>query len=361
MTDLDHQILDPAQSRLRLRTDLIVLPHDAESFVIEDPLSGKFFLIGCKEWSFVSQLDGAQTIAVAVGRSASQMGTEALSEQEAISVARWLVEQGLARPVDVLTSAPTDRKKHGPKKKLPFNPLAWKLPLGSPDRFLLAVAPATNWLWSGWFLLVWLLLGAFAVAKIVAHASDLRSLPMEVLDQQNWLRLAIVYCVLKLFHELAHGLACRHFGVPVRQAGIIFLMLAPMPFVDVSRAWRLPSRWQRIVISAAGMYIELFLAFIAISIWTPTSLATVDRICIDVALLASLHTLAFNANPLMRFDGYYILADALSIPNLYNESQQRISALARYWFGGVDVVSPPVPLRQRIISSLYGGLSLTWR
>ncbi|HEY2410647.1 MAG TPA: site-2 protease family protein [Pirellulaceae bacterium] len=362
MADLDHQILDPAQSRLRLRTDLIVLPHDAESFVIEDPLSGKFFLIGCKEWSFVSQLDGARTIAVAVGRSASHMGTEALSEQEAISVARWLVEQGLARPVDVLTSAATERKKYGPKKKpLPFNPLAWKLPLGSPDRLLVAGTPATNWLWSGWFFLVWLLLGTFAVAKIAAHASDLRSLPMEVLDQQNWLRLAIVYCVLKLFHELAHGLACRHFGVPVRQAGIMFLMFAPMPFVDVSRAWRLPSRWQRIVISAAGMYVELFLAFAAICLWTPASLNTLDRICVEFALLASIHTLAFNANPLMRFDGYYILADALGVPNLYNESQQRVSALARYWFAGVDVVTPPTPLSHRVTTSLYGGLSFAWR
>src|SRR4051794_13757301 len=207
MTDLDHQILDPAQSRLRLRTDLIVLPHDAESFVIEDPLSGKFFLIGCKEWSFVSQLDGAQTIAVAVGRSASHMGTEALSEHEAISVARWLVEQGLARPVDVLSSAPAEPKKHGPKKKpLPFNPLAWKWPLGSPDRLLLAMAPATAWLWSGWFFIAWLLLGMYAAAKIAAHASDLHSLPLHVLDQQNWLRMAIVYCILKLFHELGHGM-----------------------------------------------------------------------------------------------------------------------------------------------------------
>src|SRR4051794_38669274 len=124
MTDLDHQILDPAQSRLRLRADLIVLPHNAESFVIEDPLSGKFFLIGCKEWSFVSQLDGAQTIAVAVGRSASHMGTEALCAQEAISVARWLVEQGLARPIDVVTGAPQETKNRGPKKNpTPFNPL----------------------------------------------------------------------------------------------------------------------------------------------------------------------------------------------------------------------------------------------
>src|SRR5262249_49123896 len=160
--------------------------------------------------------------------------------QEAISVARWLVEQDLASPVDALTSAPVERKKYGPKKKpLAFNPLAYKLPLGNPDQLLLAITPYTSWLWSGWFFLAWLLLGAFAMGKIAAHASELRSLPMEVLDEQNWLRLAIVYCGLKFFHELAHGLACRYFGVPVRQAGLMFLMLAPMPFVDLSRAWRL--------------------------------------------------------------------------------------------------------------------------
>src|SRR5437870_3058116 len=97
---IDHQVLDPGQSRPRLRSDLVVLPHDSTSFVIEDPLSGRFFLVGAKEWSFISQLDGAETIAAAVGRSATQMGSQVLSEQEAISVARWLVDQGLARPVD---------------------------------------------------------------------------------------------------------------------------------------------------------------------------------------------------------------------------------------------------------------------
>lgn len=333
----DHQILDPAQSRLRLRSDLVVTPHDNESFVVEDPLSAKFFLVGKLEWSFFTQIDGERTIAEAIGRAATQAPHgAALTEREGISVARWLVDQGLAKPVEAVIERSTEEAKAA-KPAARLNPFMIRLGTINPDETLRALDARLGWLWSKWFFAIWLVLGVTAACKLSSQWSHWNALPMQILDRDNWLRMGIVWCLLKLLHELGHGLSCRHFGIPVRNAGLLLIFLAPVPFVDVSGSWRLPSRGRRIVIAAAGMYLELFIAFTALLLWNPTSLAIFDRLCIDIVVVAGVNTLAFNANPLMRFDGYYILSDALGIPNLAVDSRRYLSNTASFWFRGLDV------------------------
>lgn len=358
----DHQVLDPAQSRLRLRKDLIVTPHDHATFVIEDPLSGKFFLVGTAEWSFLAQLDGSGTIAEAIGRSATQAGREAaLTEQEGVAVARWLVDQSLAQPVAHLLGQRSDDGCPPHVRTARFNPLSMRIASLNPDRFLAAINRRLSWIWSKQFLAVWLCLAAASVVKLGRHWGALNVLPGDILDRDNWLRMAGVWCFLKLMHEMAHGLSCRNFGIPVRRAGLLLIFMAPVPFVDVSGAWRLPSRWQRIVISGAGMYVELFTAFAALMLWTPGSLELFDRLCLDVFMLAGLNTLLFNANPLMRFDGYYILADALGIPNLSSQGQRCWANTVKHWFRGVDVAPVRDTHFNRLAIGSYGFLSSGWR
>lgn len=333
----DHQILDPAQSRLRLRPDLVVTPHDNDTFVIEDLPAGKFYLVGKLEWSFITQIDGVRTIAEAIGRAATHatLGA-ALTEREGISVARWLVDQGLAKPVEAVI----ERSAEGAKAAKPtahFNPFMIRLGTINPDETLRALDARLGWLWSKWFFAIWFVLGAAAACKLGSQWSHWHALPMQILDRDNWLRMGIVWCLLKLLHELGHGLSCRHYGIPVRNAGLLLIFFAPVPFVDVSGSWRLPSRGRRIVIAAAGMYLELFVAFTAMLFWNPTSLGLFDRLCIDIVALAGVNTVAFNANPLMRFDGYYILSDALGIPNLAVDSRRYLFNAINFWFRGQDV------------------------
>lgn len=333
----DHQILDPAQSRLRLRSDLIVTPHDNETFVIEDPLSAKFYMVGKLEWSFFTQIDGERTIAEAIGRAATQaMHGTALTEREGISVARWLVDQGLAKPVEAVIDRSTEGTKAANAAAY-FNPFMIRLGTINPEETLRALDARLGWLWSKWFFAIWFVLGAAAACKLGSQWSHWHALPMQILDRDNWLRMGIVWCLLKLLHELGHGLSCRHYGIPVRNAGLLLIFFAPVPFVDVSGSWRLPSRGRRIVIAAAGMYLELFVAFTAMLCWNPMSLGLFDRLCIDIVALAGVNTVAFNANPLMRFDGYYILSDALGIPNLAVDSRRYLSNATNFWFRGQDV------------------------
>lgn len=333
----DHQILDPAQSRLRLRADLVVTPHDNETFVIEDPLTAKFYLVGRLEWSFFTQIDGMRTIAEAIARAATQAPQgAALTEREGIGAARWLVDQGLAKPVEAVIDRRADSPKQS-KPAAPFNPFMIRLGTINPDETLSALDARLGWLWSKWFFALWLLLGLIAASKLSSHWSQWNALPLQILDRDNWLRLGIVWCLLKLLHEFGHGLSCRHFGIPVRNAGLLLIFFAPVPFVDVSGSWRLPSRGRRIVIAAAGMYLELLVAFAAMLLWNPMSMSSFDRICLDVVALAGFNTVAFNANPLMRFDGYYILSDTLGIPNLAVDGRKYLSSSIDFWFRGLDV------------------------
>ncbi|MBS0207951.1 MAG: hypothetical protein JSS27_03260 [Planctomycetes bacterium] len=361
-TSFDHHVLDPAQSRLRLRADLTIAPHDDASFVIEDPLSGKYFLVGKAEWSFLKQLDGSCTVGEAIGRAATQAGRETvLSEQEGIAVARWLITQSLARPVEFLAGATaSERPRDQASVKWP-NPISLSLGSFNPDRMLVAVGERLGWLWSGWFFALWSCIALATIVKLGMQLSHWQALPEHVLDRNNWLRMGAVWCVLKLIHEFGHGLSCRHYGIPVRRAGLLLVFLSPVPFVDVSGSWRLASRGQRMSIAAAGMYLELLIAFGAILLWKPATRETFDLLCQDIVALAGLNTIVFNANPLMRFDGYYLLADLVGISNLYSQGQQAVSSWARFWFRGADVSV----LRERTWRGwfvvIYGFLSCGWR
>lgn len=356
----DHQILDPAQALLRMRSDLVVTPHGNSTFVIEDPLSGKFYLVGDAEWALLRGIDGRTTIAEAIGMAATESPSEtALTEREGISVARWLVDQGLAQPVDTMLAGHGE----GPPRatRAPFNPFTIRIGSFNPNAMLVELDNRLGWLWTHWFLAAWLGLGAAAIYKLVSHWVSWNAVPTQILDRDNWLRLGIVWCALKVLHELGHALSCRHFGVPVRRAGLLLIFFAPVPYVDVSGSWRISSRGRRLTISAAGMYLELCVAFVALLCWTPDSMELFDRLCVDVVMLAGLNTVAFNANPLMRFDGYYILADLTGIPNLSGESRRYMSNLYHFWLCGLDVSRVSGGLFNRMLIKSYAVASLAWR
>ena len=124
------------------------------------------------------------------------------------------------------------------------------------------------------------------------------------------------WVVLKLIHELAHSLVCKKYGGRVASCGILVLLMIPMPYVDVTSSWRFENKWKRILTSAAGMLSEVFVAAIACYVWANSQPGPIQYHAGNVIITASLHTLLFNINPLMRFDGYYMLADWLEIPNL---------------------------------------------
>lgn len=144
--------------------------------------------------------------------------------------------------------------------------------------------------------------------------------------------LLLCVAVLKSLHELGHAMACHRYGAEVREMGVMLLMFMPCLYCDVTDAWRLSSRWQRLVITSAGVLVELTLAAIAIFAWRLSEPGLIHSMALQIVVIASVATLVVNLNPLMRYDGYYLLSDLTETPNLWTRSRQAVTDLATRWF-----------------------------
>ena len=183
-----------------------------------------------------------------------------------------------------------------------------------------------------------------------------------LVDGRNlpWLFLAIG-CV-KILHELGHAMTCKHFGGEVHEMGFMLLVFSPCLYCDVSDAWRLRSKWQRIAVSAAGMIVELVLAALATIVWWYAQPGVVQLVALNIMIICTVNTLLINGNPLMRYDGYFIFSDLVETPNLWQRSREAFRYFWSDWLLGQPVVEDPlIPINKPLalgvrgcIQNLYG-------
>lgn len=351
---------------MRLDEDLVFMPQvygEEIVYHIESPSQGKFFRVGSAEYRFLSLLDGETTVAQALTINARNWGAEALSRRDGLEVVSWLRDNRLGEFVEEGTEPTSCRQRpdgeQGVLQRL--NPFWMKLSFGCPDRVLSALLPFVGWALSPWASLLAVGVMLFGAATVVTHWSAFLASAATVFSTDNWFCLALAWILLKLVHELAHGLTCKRYGGEVRDAGVIFVLLAPLAYVDVTSSWRFPSRWQRIHVALAGVYAEFILASVAAVVWARVDSPIIDNLLYDIIVMATLSTLLFNANPLMRFDGYYVLADLLEIPNLAGEGSKFVRRTAsRMFFGEKHSPLQELGPRRWYVYS-YGILSAAWR
>ncbi|MHB0960278.1 MAG: efflux RND transporter periplasmic adaptor subunit [Pirellulaceae bacterium] len=367
MKQADWSTRDLTTCRLKLSDELHFAPQEhagSTYYHIEVPSSGQFYRVGYPEYVFLSLLDGRTTIAQAVTLSARALGARALSQPKALEVAIWLLENGLAQWTEDSTagwrtSGTSRRRTAGVLQS--FNPFWTKLPLLRPQRLLTGLLPVIGWVFSPLMTAVGLLLIGGGVIVIATHGDRFIASSHLIFSPHNWLSMALVWLGLKIVHELAHALVCKRYGGEVREAGLIFILFAPAAFVDVTSSWRFPSKWQRIHVAAAGMYVELVLAALAAMVWSQAESVVVRHALFNTIVMASLSTLVFNANPLMRFDGYYILGDLLEIPNLATEGTRFVRRLGtRVFYGRVPPARELLGVRGWVVR-LYGLAAGLWR
>jgi putative peptide zinc metalloprotease protein len=206
-----------------------------------------------------------------------------------------------------------------------------------PQRFV-------NWLYgwvqpafSPWCVAACALLVAAAVLLCLVQSDTLLArLPdfQGFFNPRNALLMAAALAVTKVLHELGHALACKHFGGECHELGVMLLVFTPCLYCNVSDAWMLPDKWRRIAISAAGMYVELVLAAVCTFLWWFSEPGLLNSLSLNLVFVCSISTLLFNGNPLLRYDGYYILADLTETPNLAQQSTAIVQrAVARHVFG----------------------------
>jgi putative peptide zinc metalloprotease protein len=176
----------------------------------------------------------------------------------------------------------------------------------------------------------------------------------EFFSPDNAIWLMVVLALTKICHEFGHGLSCKHFGGECHEMGVMFLVLTPCLYCNVSDSWMLPNKWARAAIGAAGIYVELVLASFATYIWWFTHPGLLNNLCLNMVFVSSVSTVIFNANPLLRYDGYYILADLVEIPNLRQKATSILGRKMGEWFLGMEMAEDPfLPQSRQMFFALY--------
>ncbi|TWU08263.1 HlyD family efflux transporter periplasmic adaptor subunit [Stieleria varia] len=343
--------VDLNQSPVRVADDVIVWPTLSQGrrvYRLEIPTLHRYYEIGSSEYVFLSLLDGSNTLAQACGLAAAQLGNEAITSEQAESMVRWLLDEQLAYLPD--SGTPTrDAKTSGdvPHTKLlmgkqsallkRFNPFWIKLPLmkqgGRGAAALQRLGGTFGWLFATIPLLFGCVLIVIAGISLWIHGLSVLQPAKTLFSPDNWFWLLVTWVLLKLIHETAHAAACHRVGGVVREMGVVLVLLAPMAYVDVSSVWRIASRRKRMLVSAAGVYVEWVIASVALMLLLSIDAPHWQWMLNNIALTAGVSTFLFNANVLMRFDGYYVLSDWVQIPNLYTQSQGELKRLVqRYAF-----------------------------
>lgn len=366
-SEFDHRVCEVGATRLKLRNDLIFTPDSSGGlpfYMVEDRLNSRYFRLGVAEYTFVSLLDGDTTINEALSHLSNVLPDHQLTEADAASHCKWLVEMDLAHSAGssqssrLAESAQTTYEKKAAEK---WNPLMFRIPLGRPDAWFDAMVKPLAWLFSPLAGAAWLLLLTVGGYLIANQWDRFIASPQGMFEASNWLWMALIWVVLKVVHEISHGVVCKMYGGRVRETGVMFMLFAPLAYVDVTSTWSFRSRWRRMHVAAAGMYIELLIAALAAIVWSQTESPWLANICFNIIFMSSLTTLMFNANPLMKFDGYYILSDALDIPNLYTSGQSYLQTWGRRYLFGSPATLPQWGWKNGIIIRVYGWASFGWR
>ena len=344
---------------------------NGESFVtVEDPVRSKHFRIGLAEYRFIAKVNGIRSNAEILellqaeqaGSQVDSVKVDHIRADQVPQIANWLLTMNLvtviqsdnAKRLNAMAQQIDQAKMVGW-----LNPISMKVSLFNPNRFLQSIQPATEWMFSSWFVLLWVITGAYSLSCLANNWQRVCSSSAGAFSSDSWIWLLVTWFVLKVIHETAHGIACRRYGGEVPEFGVLFLLFAPMAFVNVTSMWRFSNRWQRMVVSAAGMYLELWIAFFAIIVWSQTD-GVLASTAFNIMVMSSVTTILFNANPLMRFDGYFLLSDFLAIPNLYSKGIQWFSESVKQTFFGVPRQTKFQP-NERVAVAVYGMLAFLWK
>jgi len=355
-----------------MRPDLRARQHRYQGrvyWVVKDPVGLQYFRFEEEEYAILQMLDGQSSLDEIAERFERQFPPQTIRTEELQQFIGMLHRSGL-----VITDAAgqgTQLKKRRDKRVRAerlgtlTNILSIRFKGIDPDRFLNFLYPYVRWFFTVPAMIVCLSLGLAALTLILVQFDVFQSrLPsfQSFFAAQNWLWLGLTLAITKILHELGHGLSCKHFGGECHEIGVMLLVLTPCLYCNVSDSWMLPNRWHRAAIGAAGMYVELVLASIATFIWWFTEPGPLNYICLNVMFISSVSTILFNANPLLRYDGYYILSDIMEIPNLRQKSSSILNRKLGKWCLGLEEPEDPfLPKRHQGFFAFYSVAAAAYR
>lgn len=359
-----------APLKLRLRTPVQMnrtLFRGEVWYVLQDRVSGSYHRFGPEAWFVASLLDGTRTMEEVWQIASAELDASALTQDDVLKLL------GQLHAADVLVGDlppdMTELMERGRKVKRRkvlqsvLNPLALRLPLIDPDGFLSVTFPLVRPLFSWFGAALWLGVVGWGIVLAATHWQELTADILDrVLIAESLLLLLLAYPLVKALHELGHAYAIKRWGGRVHEMGLMFLVFLPVPYVDASHSLGFSSKWRRAFVAAAGILVEILLAAIAMIIWSEAESGLVRAFCFNIMLIGGVSTLLFNGNPLLRFDGYYVLSDLIEIPNLGNRANKYMGWLVQRWAFGLDHLPNPASARGEAAWFLfYGTTSFVYR
>lgn len=352
-----------------LRANVRVLPQEYRGvkwYIIQDQNSGRFCRVNDLAYAFIGRLDGNLNVGEVLELTNSDAQYQ-LQKQELISLIAHLHDLEVLKggiPLSLSDALTRYRSTQRLKLKQTWgNPLAIRFSLFDPDRLLDALAPLGRAVFSKVGAVTWLaVIGVGLLLMIVESNRLLSAIGALEFSGSQLVVVALLYPCIKALHELGHGLATKAWGGEVHDAGVMFLLFMPVPYVDASSSWAFRDRRKRATVAAAGILVEVFLAAVALIVWQLSSPGLLNQVALNTLLIAGVSTLIYNGNPLLRFDGYFVLEDLLQIPNLATRSAKYLLYLVqRYVLAMPAAISPETAEGERGWFVLYGLLSPVYR
>ncbi len=339
-------------------------------WVVKEPVGLNYFRFQEEEFAILNMLDGQSSLDEIKDRYEEEFPPSKITVEEIARFVGNLYQSGLLI-ADVPGQGDQLKKRRFEKRKKELlaavsNILAIRFKGIDPDRLLNWLYPKLAWYFTKAAVVFFCLLATTALMLVLIQWDVFQSkLPTfhEFFASENWIWLMLVLGVTKVCHEFGHGLSCKHFGGECHEIGVMILVLTPCLYCNVSDSWMLPNKWHRAAIGAAGMYVEICIASVCTFIWWFSDSGTLlNQLCLSVMFVSSVSTIMFNGNPLLRYDGYYILADIMEIPNMRQKATSILSRKMAEWCLGIEQPDDPfLPQRNQWAFALYTVASVAYR
>ena len=314
-------------------------------YVLSSKTNQRHLRIDAGAFYVFSQFDGERTVDEAWEAGLEVLGDDAPSQDELLNLLSELFDSSFLdfqKQSDVDQLFENLQRKQGQDAKSRYwNPMFLRFNLFDPDRITAKFLPATAWLFSRGALYGWLLLCLVSVVAAWYSWGDIgQALSGDLSSPNNLLIIWFIFPIMKLVHELAHALAVKRWGGEVHECGIALLILLPVPYVDASDSAGFANKYRRMAVAAAGIVVESTLACLGLMVWLFVEPGLIRDIAFNVMLTGSVSCLLFNGNPLLKFDAYYVLSDAVEIPSLASRSSSYLLYLIQRYALGLEASSP---------------------
>jgi putative peptide zinc metalloprotease protein len=335
-------------------------------YVLHDPFNNQFFRLRPEAHEFVSRLRPERTVEEVWNECVERVPDHAPGQEDVIQLLAQLYFANLLfydiPPDSAKFFERYQKRKQRELQSRFLNIMFMRVPLYDPENLLKGIEPVLKRLIGPIGAIVWLVVVGAAVKVVLEHFDAAMAQAQGILAPDNLFLLYVGLVLIKTLHEFGHAIVCKRYGNEVHTMGVMLLVFTPLPYMDATSSWSFRSRWKRAFVGAAGMITEIFVAALATFVWAYTGMGTLHSLAYNMMFIASVSTVLFNGNPLLRFDGYYILSDLLDIPNLSTRAFQQLRhVVERYLFGWRESSSPAQNVKEAVWLSVFGILSGIYR